>query len=126
MEFTTLNNSKQTCDDDITNALNCDDYQSGICYNNGDLIQSVPICCNARESCSFSTSIVTSISNLNGNGIFNTSIRIDSYYGVEDTTGIIKATNGGNMYFTGIDCIDCIDCVCIDLSQSVHFWLMLE
>ena len=102
VEFSTYDNSYTTCDTSTTNALNCDDYRSSTCYNNGALTENDPICCTAYYSCRYATSMTASV-DTGDVDIYETAFRADGYYSAEDTSGTISAPNGGNMYFSGSD-----------------------
>ena len=93
----TIENSVNPCYSNITNAINCDDYNecSSISINNN-----APICCTSYLGCYNSTNITNSIS-LNNSIIKNTAIRCDGYQSCDDMQNFIFAKNGGNIYFTG-------------------------
>ena len=101
IEFSTIDNSQNACNTSLTGALNCDDYHSTSCYNNGALNESSPICCTGYESCKLATIITANINNIDDNLICNTSFRADAYYSVYQKLGTIMAPSGGNMYFSG-------------------------
>ena len=119
--LSTLNNSINPCNFNVTNAINCtdthecendildtrtriNDYYNG--YGGGSLM-GTPVCCLSNKACRFSKNITTLLP-LNSSIIISidrylesTAIRCDGYWSCYQTVGNIIAQNGGNIYFTG-------------------------